>query len=267
MVVSDVRGRSGLLLVDTSKAQLDMWLRECRRDRATAFSTTTAAEAVVIARREKPAVAIVDPFLPDAPVPRIVEQLKLSSYMTVMHAVECVKAGADDCFLKPFSCSGLLRRAETGIRPEGEATRVPTLDEVEREHLMRVLKDAGGNVTRAAQWLSLRRHSLQRKLNKHSPGTQQLGPVQRRQRARHFGRERLRALSTAQQFVLDAFATTSAEMRLELGQQALDVSDDCVDAYVLVAAAERDHGLATEPLTKAVALGRPQLGARAPPPQ
>ncbi len=57
----------------------------------------------------------------------------------------------------------------SGLRPVPEDTsEIVTLDELERRHLLRVLRLVGGNKSRAAQLLGLDRRTLYRKLDRYS---------------------------------------------------------------------------------------------------
>jgi Nif-specific regulatory protein len=50
--------------------------------------------------------------------------------------------------------------------PARRATPIPSLEEVERDHILSVLRHAGGNRTRAAELLGIGRNTLGRKLKK-----------------------------------------------------------------------------------------------------
>lgn len=93
----------------------------------------------------------------------------ISAAMSIAQTVAAMRNGADDCATKPISPAQLIRRIEEGESREVEAGQVLTLDEVEWEHIARVLADCDGNVTNAARALGLHRQSLQRKLRQLRP--------------------------------------------------------------------------------------------------
>jgi two-component system response regulator RegA len=95
----------------------------------------------------------------------------ISAAMSVAQAVLAMKEGVDDCEIKPILPQQLLRRIERGEELQLERGHVLTLDEVEWEHIARVMADCDGNVSHAAQALGLHRQSLQRKLRQLRPPT------------------------------------------------------------------------------------------------
>jgi ActR/RegA family two-component response regulator len=271
-VSSSVRKQIRLLLVDHSVTQLRAWSQECARADVTIFKAQDVDSALKVAKRENLTMAILELFLPDLEGPRLVRELKklhpgivvfvVSGYMTVMHAVECTKAGAEDCLKKPVSCMQLMHRLEGRASPSDSVRRVATFDQLEREHIARVLKDNGGNVTKAAAALQIRRHSLQRKIKKLNPGAQHFGRVGRRGRVRRLSGARLRALNEALQMITLAFYETTPELRRTMAEHALESSPDCVDAYVILAEGERDRAAAASLLEKAVEVGEQLLGSK-----
>jgi two-component system response regulator RegA len=94
--------------------------------------------------------------------------LVLTGYGSIASAVAAVRLGAADYLTKPADVDQLLAaydRARAGAvaNPPPE---VPSLDQVEWDHIQRVLADCGGNITHAARLLGVHRRSLQRKLAK-----------------------------------------------------------------------------------------------------
>jgi two-component system response regulator RegA len=89
----------------------------------------------------------------------------LTGYGSIATAVRAVRLGAVDYLSKPANADELLLALEQreGQNAQG-APSAPTLAEVEWEHIQRVLSDADGNVTHAAERLGIHRRSLQRKL-------------------------------------------------------------------------------------------------------
>ncbi|HSC86905.1 MAG TPA: response regulator [Polyangiaceae bacterium] len=94
------------------------------------------------------------------------EIVVLTGYGSIATAVEAVKAGAVHYLTKPASVESILQafEPEAGDAGESSTAEVASLDDVEREHLARVLHEVGGNVSEAARRLGLHRRTLQRKL-------------------------------------------------------------------------------------------------------
>lgn len=101
-------------------------------------------------------------LLPEAKV------VVLTGYGTVRTAVQAMQLGADNYLSKPVEVDELLLAFEAteAAKETGASSSFPTLDEVEREHLQKVLYEYQGNITQAAKALRMHRRSLQRKLQK-----------------------------------------------------------------------------------------------------
>ena len=89
----------------------------------------------------------------------------LSGYGSVTSTKYALKNGAFNFIQKPASLDEILKAFEDSDSPSPIPLSVPSLDEVEREHIDRVLKEHGGNITRSAKALGLHRRSLQRKIS------------------------------------------------------------------------------------------------------
>lgn len=97
----------------------------------------------------------------------------LTGYASIANAVQAVKLGADDYLTKPVD----LLQLEQALRGESQAI-APTMqdtaavlspDQLEWEHINRVLSEQDGNISRTAELLGMHRRTLQRKLSKHRP--------------------------------------------------------------------------------------------------
>jgi two-component system, response regulator RegA len=93
----------------------------------------------------------------------------LTGYGSIATAIEAVRRGATNYLTKPADADEILSALGEGP-PGGEGTAVPakpmSLDQVEWEHINRILLECDGNVSEAARILGLHRRSLQRKLAK-----------------------------------------------------------------------------------------------------
>lgn len=90
----------------------------------------------------------------------------LTGYGTISTAVEALKLGAENYLTKPVDTDTVLR-AFSEINSENQnAVPMPKLEQVEWEHINRVIEETQGNITRAAKILGLHRRSLQRKIAK-----------------------------------------------------------------------------------------------------
>ena len=95
----------------------------------------------------------------------------MTAFGTIDSAVEAIKLGAMHYLTKPASVDEILASFDRTLAvTEVEAPSSPRpLDEVEWEHLQKVLTDCGGNVSEAARRLGMHRRSLQRKLARGRP--------------------------------------------------------------------------------------------------
>lgn len=96
----------------------------------------------------------------------------LTGYGTITTTVNAMKLGAVHYLTKPTGVDDIVSALQDQDRSQGvddDALPLPTLSQVEWDHIQSVLRDCGGNVTRAAKQLGLHRRSLQRKLAK-DPG-------------------------------------------------------------------------------------------------
>ncbi|MGC8559429.1 MAG: response regulator transcription factor [Phycisphaerae bacterium] len=101
-----------------------------------------------------------------SPRPRLII---LTGYGSIATAVATMRRGADDYLTKPLTADQVYS-AVAGVGPKGAIKPVPErvlrLDQLEWEHIQRVLQDCDGNISRAAAKLGVHRRSLQRKLAK-----------------------------------------------------------------------------------------------------
>jgi two-component system response regulator RegA len=153
------------------------------RDRG--FEVHTAAnydEAIALARRESPELALVDLKMPGRSGLELVRDLKeidpatrivvLTGYGSIATALDAVRVGASHYISKPADVDDVLlafARGEGPPMPVEVDYTSPSLARAEWEHINRVLSDCDGNVSLAARRLKVHRRSLQRKLQKDPP--------------------------------------------------------------------------------------------------
>jgi two-component system response regulator RegA len=109
----------------------------------------------------------VAPLRQQLPLCRIV---LLTGYASIATAVQAVKAGADDYLTKPVDFATLTQALSGHVSPTmpNEADVLST-DQLEWEHIQRVLEQHQGNISQTAKALAMHRRTLQRKLQKHRP--------------------------------------------------------------------------------------------------
>jgi two-component system, response regulator RegA len=134
-------------------------------------------EALAEAEAWSPERAIVDLRMPGRGGLELVASLRerlpklrmvvLTGYGSIATAVEAIKLGAVHYLTKPAEVDEILAafdRTEPVVLDAPPPTKATPLDELEWEHLQRVLTDCNGNISEAARRLGLHRRSLQRKL-------------------------------------------------------------------------------------------------------
>ncbi|MDX1554037.1 MAG: helix-turn-helix domain-containing protein, partial [Marinobacter sp.] len=83
-------------------------------------------------------------------------------------AVEAMRRGAVNYLCKPVTVTQLLASFEPLDVPPNLRNAPPSVEEMEWEHIQRILNDNDGNVSATARALNMHRRTLQRKLQKHS---------------------------------------------------------------------------------------------------
>jgi two-component system response regulator RegA len=150
------------------------------------FVVSTAAdfhEALTLARREPPELAVVDLRMEGPSGLELVRELKgldeatrivvVTGYGSIATAIDAMRLGAVYYLQKPADADDILAAFHKGDAPPAldQASELdpPSLERVKWEHLSRVLADSGNNVSEAARKLRLHRRSLQRMLQKFPP--------------------------------------------------------------------------------------------------
>ena len=96
------------------------------------------------------------------------EILVLTGYGSIATAVEAMRRGAVNYLCKPVTVNQLLAGFEPIDAPPDLRAEPPSVEEMEWEHIQRVLNENEGNVSATARALNMHRRTLQRKLQKHS---------------------------------------------------------------------------------------------------
>ena len=92
---------------------------------------------------------------PDTPV------VLMTAYADVLLAVKGLKNGAADFVTKPWDNDELVRTLRDAVEKSRE---VVTLDELEQQHVHRVVDQCHGNMSKAAELLGITRQTLYRKI-------------------------------------------------------------------------------------------------------
>lgn len=96
------------------------------------------------------------------------EILVLTGYGSIATAVEAMRRGAVNYLCKPVTVHQLLAGFEPLDGLPDLRNAPPSVEEMEWEHIQRILNDNDGNVSATARALNMHRRTLQRKLQKHS---------------------------------------------------------------------------------------------------
>ena len=93
------------------------------------------------------------------------EAVVLTGYGSITSAMSAMRLGVRNYLTKPVGISEILTAFEE-IATAKTDVPVPSLAQVEWDHIQRVVSDCDGNVSKAAKLLGMHRRSLQRKLQK-----------------------------------------------------------------------------------------------------
>lgn len=98
--------------------------------------------------------------------------LILTGYASITTAVEAIKMGADNYLAKPADADEILSAllidvsAQSSGLSENSILEPMSVRRLEWEHIQKVLKENGGNISETARQLKMHRRTLQRKLQK-----------------------------------------------------------------------------------------------------
>jgi two-component system, response regulator RegA len=95
----------------------------------------------------------------------------LTGYGSIPNAVEAIRLGACEYLTKPADADQITAALLGESRTVGSEEKAYTLEQIEWEHIHRVLNEHQGNISATARALGIHRRSLQRKLAKWSPWT------------------------------------------------------------------------------------------------
>ncbi|RRJ83287.1 response regulator transcription factor [Aestuariirhabdus litorea] len=170
-----------LLLIDDDTTFLQVMARAMRRRGFDVFTADSGTTARQLLQRIKPDYAVLDLKLLDTSGLALLPELKavnpamevvlLTGYASIATAVEAVKLGASNYLCKPADAdevaSALLCQPADPGRLEPSAPL--SVDQLEWEHIQRILQEQGGNISATARVLGMHRRTLQRKLQKPPP--------------------------------------------------------------------------------------------------
>lgn len=170
-----------ILLVDDDRAFCAALAGALRRRGLQVVMAHQHEDALAEFEAWKPIYAVIDLRMPGKGGLEVVASLRqrsedlrmvvLTGYGSIATAVEAIKLGAVHYLTKPASADDILfalTRTTASTDVEAPASPRP-LEEVEWEHLQKVLTDCSGNVSEAARRLGMHRRSLQRKLARGRP--------------------------------------------------------------------------------------------------
>lgn len=173
----------GILLVDDEESFRSRLAKAFANRGFTVYQAANVDAALAQIKTNGPVMAVVDLKMPGKSGLDLIREAKklvpeirivvLTGYGSIATATEAVKLGALYYLPKPADVDDILnafdKDKESSPANDQPDFVPPSLARAEWEHIQRVLTDCGGNITAAAQKLSIHRRTLQRKLYKYAP--------------------------------------------------------------------------------------------------
>jgi two-component system response regulator RegA len=164
-----------VLVVDDDHVFLRSFCKELERRGWPAIAADRLPRARDVLKREHPVAAVIDVLLGEESGLDVIEECKrlvpdifvvvITASASVQTAITALKLGAHEYLGKPVSVDGLIAMLSNPKHRPRPLSQLP-LAEVERNHLVQAVEEAGGNISEAARRLRMHRRSLQRKLQK-----------------------------------------------------------------------------------------------------
>jgi two-component system response regulator RegA len=172
-----------VLVVDDDERFRERLVRAFSERGLASLGAASYDEACALAATQRIAAAVVDLRMPGQHGLAVLRHLRerdldiavvvLTGFGSIATAVEAMRLGARDYLTKPCDADRILAAlaAEPAAPEQSEpAFETPSLARIEREHIERVLRECGGNVSKAARVLGIHRRTLQYKLAKFPVG-------------------------------------------------------------------------------------------------
>lgn len=166
-----------LLLVDDNITFCTVLSRALEKRGYSVKVAHSVEQALPIAEAMPPEFAVIDLKMDGAPGLALVKALHdldpntrivmLTGYASITTAVEAIKLGATQYLAKPANADEIV--AAFSHTPDGNAPLMaqPTqIDDLEWDHIQRVLRENNDNISATARALNMHRRTLQRKLAK-----------------------------------------------------------------------------------------------------
>lgn len=139
--------------------------------------THSVEQAIPLARANPPEFAVIDLKMGGAPGLVLVKALHeldpntrivvLTGYASIATAVEAIKLGATQYLAKPANADEIVAAFGHTADSDAPIKAQPTqIENLEWEHIQRVLHEHGDNISATARALNMHRRTLQRKLAK-----------------------------------------------------------------------------------------------------
>lgn len=170
-----------LLLVDDD-ATFRTVLSRALEKRGYAVTTAESVEqALPLAAANPPEYAVLDLKMNGASGLVLVQKLHeldpatrivmLTGYASIATAVEAIKLGATQYLSKPANADEIVAAFGHNANADAPLEAQPaTVERLEWEHIQRVLRENGDNISATARVLNMHRRTLQRKLSKRPVG-------------------------------------------------------------------------------------------------
>ncbi len=171
---------NSLLLVDDDATFCKVLGRALEKRGYTVTVAHSVDQALPLAEQNPPQYAVVDLKMDGASGLVLVQALHeldpamrivmLTGYASIATAVEAIKLGATQYLSKPANADEIVAAFESQADPGvSHETKALPLDQLEWEHIQRMLREQDNNITFAARALNMHRRTLQRKLNRLVP--------------------------------------------------------------------------------------------------
>ena len=169
--------QASLLLVDDDATFCQVLSAALKKRGYSVCVAHSVEQAIPLAQANPPEFAVVDLKMGGAPGLILVEALHrldpntrivvLTGYASIATAVEAIKLGATQYLAKPANADEIVaafgHTADSGAPIKAQPTQIENL---EWEHIQRVLHENDDNISATARALNMHRRTLQRKLAK-----------------------------------------------------------------------------------------------------